>query len=84
MTNREASNRIVKALAIAHVLDAAGVSFAVAHSVKLDQGPFWSEAVKATGRKNGELSEETRFSACYFLAALEYAKTKRKQLQRVK
>jgi hypothetical protein len=83
MTNREASNRIVKALAIAHALDAAGVSFAVAHSVKLDQGPFWSEAVKATGR-DGKLSEATRIEACYYLAAIQYRNRKAQQIRRVK
>lgn len=70
MSNQEISNRTVKALAIAQVLKDQGVAFEVALSVKIDQGPFWPAVVKATGRKDGKISEGTRKQALYFLAAM--------------
>lgn len=72
MTNQEASNRIVKALAMARVMHDDHVTFAEARQVALDQGPFWSAVVKKAGYPKGELSEATRLHALYFLAAIDY------------
>jgi hypothetical protein len=80
MTNREASNQIVKALAMATELMDNDVSFEQAAGVQLNQGPFWSAVVKATGR-DGECSEATRIAALYFLACMEW---KARKLVRVK
>lgn len=70
MSNREASNRIVKALAIAQVLFEAGVAYEEALAIKVNQGPFWNVVCQKTGHKT--LSEATRMQACYFLAAMLY------------
>lgn len=76
MSNAETSNRIVKALAMARVMQAQGVSWQDASKVTINQGPFWSAVVTATGRAP-KLSQKTRAMALYFLAAMQGRKLRR-------
>lgn len=70
MITQEQQNRTLKALAIADVLQSAGVPWRTALAVPIAQGPFWSDVVKATGR-DGTLSLATKQEALYYLAALQ-------------
>lgn len=73
MTNAEASNRIVKALAIAQILNELGIGRRKAAKVPVGVGPFWTAVVRATGR-DGSLSEATRKQALYFLSKMQSKK----------
>lgn len=76
MITREQQNRTLKALAIAEVLQAARVQWRDALAVKISQGPFWPNVVKATGR-DGTLSLETKKEALYYLAAMQCRRIRR-------